>query len=148
MTFIHRPASFGRMSATGTAAPPPRHGLAAFTLAEVLAAITIIAIVLPVAMQGISIATGLASVTRQRAEAVALAESKLNELVITNQSQTAAISGDFAPQHPDYRWEALASDWEEANMRQLQITVAWTSRGSQRQVVLSTLVYVNQGATQ
>ena len=148
MICIHRPASFGRLPATATAAPPRCHGLAAFTLAEVLAAITIIAIVLPVAMQGISIATGLASVTRQRAEAVALAQSKLNELVITGQWDTAAISGDFAPEHPDYRWEALASDWEEANIRQLQITVAWTSRNSQRQVVLSTLVYASQGATQ
>jgi type II secretory pathway pseudopilin PulG len=122
--------------------------MAAFTLAEVLAAITIVAIVLPVAMQGISIATGLASVTRQRAEAVALAQSKLNELVISGQWDTAAISGDFAPDHPDYRWEALAGDWEEANMRQLQVTVSWTSRGSQRQVVLATLIYANPGATQ
>ncbi len=136
---------FGRSCCT---AARRRCGMAAFTLAEVLAAITIVAIVLPVAMQGISIATGLASVTRQRAEAVALAQSKLNELVISGQWDTAAISGDFAPDHPDYRWEALAGDWEEANMRQLQVTVSWTSRGSQRQVVLATLIYANPGATQ
>lgn len=143
MTRLNRLPAFGRPSAMRA-----RHGLAAFTLAEVLAAITIIAIVLPVAMQGITIATGLASVTRQRAVAVALAQSKLNELVITGQWGTAATSGDFAPDHPDYRWEALATDWEEANMRQLQIRVVWTSRSSERQVVLSTLVYNTQGATQ
>lgn len=149
MTCITHPMPRGRMPASITTAPPLRQGLAAFTLAEVLAAITIIAIVLPVAMQGISIATGLAGVTRQRAEAVSLAQSKLNELVITGAYDIATMSGDFAPDHPDYRWEAVANDWEETNMRQLQVTVIWTSRGSQRHVVLSTLVYVpaTQGGT-
>ena len=54
-----------------------------FTLVEVLATISVISIVIPVIMQGISIATGLASITRQRAEVVQLAQSKLDELVVS-----------------------------------------------------------------
>ena len=42
------------------------------TLAEVLATIAIVVIVIPVAMRGVGLATSLASLTRQRAEAVAL----------------------------------------------------------------------------
>jgi prepilin-type N-terminal cleavage/methylation domain-containing protein len=111
------------------------------TLAEVLAAIAIMVIVLPVIMQGISIATGLASITRQRAQATSLAQSKLNELVATNQWQTAALNGDFGADAPGYQWQASATDWEEANLTQLQVSVTWTNRGTPREVILDTLIY-------
>jgi prepilin-type N-terminal cleavage/methylation domain-containing protein len=111
------------------------------TLAEVLAAIVIVAVVVPVAMQGISIATGLASLTRQRAQATSLAESKLDEIIIGQLWQGAQLSGDFAPQFPEYHWQADVSDWEEADMKQIQLHVSWVNRGKDREIILSTLVY-------
>lgn len=119
-----------------------RHDRRSFTLVEVLATISVISIVIPVIMQGISIATGLASITRQRAEVVALAQSKLDEMIITGEWQSAQLSGDFSPDHPNYQWQVLVSDWDELDMKQLQIGVTWISRGAQREVQLSTLVYV------
>lgn len=116
-----------------------RHGM---SLAEVLATIAIVAIVIPVAMQGVSLATALASVTRQRAEATTLAESKLNELMLSGQWQTAALGGDFGADWPGYRWQAAVNNWDEADMRLLEVQVNWSSRGTDREVKLSTLVYV------
>jgi prepilin-type N-terminal cleavage/methylation domain-containing protein len=113
-----------------------------FTLVEVLVTVSVISIVIPVIMQGISIATGLASVTRQRAEVVSLAQSKLEELVISGDWQTGDLSGDFSPQYPNYQWQASVTEWDEIDMMQLLLNVTWTSRGAQREVVLSTLIYV------
>jgi BirA family biotin operon repressor/biotin-[acetyl-CoA-carboxylase] ligase len=121
-------------------APDGRRKLAGI-LVEVLATMAIVAIVLPVAMRGISIATTLASITRQRGEAIALAESKLNELqTTTGEWQNGVLAGDFGEQWPMYRWEAYIDSWDEADFEQLHVAVIWTSRGADRQVILSTLV--------
>ena len=98
--------------------PRPRNRLA-MTLVEVLVAITIIAIVLPVAMPAVSLAVNLASVTRQRAQATSLAESKLNELMLTSQSQPGNSSGDYGEEFLEHRWDAVVNDWEEFSMSQL-----------------------------
>lgn len=112
------------------------------TLVEVLATISVVSIVIPVVMQGISISTGLASVTRQRSEAVMLAQSKLDELLVSGDWQAAELSGDFAPEYPNYQWQAVVSDWEEMDMQQVELVVTWSSRGTEREVRLGTLVYI------
>jgi type II secretion system protein I len=112
------------------------------SLAEVLATIAIVAIVVPVAMQGVGIAASLASLTRQRAEACWLVESKLNELVLSGDWQTSALGGDFGPEWQGYQWQATVSDWEEPEVQQLEVAVKWRSRGQDREVKLDTLVYV------
>ena len=53
---------------------------AGFTLIEVLAALVLIGVVLPVAMKGVSIAMQAASHARHTGEAVELARHKLTEL--------------------------------------------------------------------
>jgi len=114
---------------------------AGFTLPEVLATLLLVAIVLPSVMQGISLATAAAGTARQRSEATALAESKLNELVATNQWQSGGLSGDFGEQWREYSWQAEVQSWVEPSARQLQVHVVWTARGRNYDVVLSTLVY-------
>jgi type II secretory pathway pseudopilin PulG len=120
---------------------PPR----AFTLNEVLAALLLAGIVLPVAMRGASLATGAADAARRRTEASSLARSKLSELVSTGDWQTAAgRAGDFGADWPDYRWSASVSRWTQtkADLRQLDLEVRWDARGGGTQTVtLSTLVY-------
>ena len=68
-----------------------------FTLIEVLAALLLIGIVLPVIMQGFSIATRVGSTAKRRTEAGALADAKLTELVATAQWQSGMISRRFQP---------------------------------------------------
>ena len=55
--------------------------LRGFTLIEVLAAMAIIALVLPVAMRAISLATRLGGEARRRSEAAELARLKLDDLI-------------------------------------------------------------------
>jgi type II secretion system protein I len=121
--------------------PVRREGRGGFTLPEVLATLLLVAIVLPSVMQGISLATAAAGTARQRSEATALAESKLNELVATNQWQSGGLSGDFGEQWREYSWQAEVQSWVEPSARQLQVQVLWTARGRNYDVVLSTLVY-------
>jgi len=115
-----------------------------FTLIEVLAALLLIAIVLPVVMQGLSLASAAAGSARRRTEAAGLAESKLNELVATGSWQTGNVSGDFAPDWPEYRWEAAlstySSDSSGQSLEEIDLRVMWTQRGREESVALSTLV--------
>jgi len=113
----------------------------AFTLVEVLAALMLVAIVLPVAMRGISLATSAAGKAKRQMEAASLAEAKLAELIATGEWQSSDLSGDFGEEWPQYSWSAEVSESDETVLRQLDIRVEWTARGHTRDVVLTTLVY-------
>ena len=67
-----------------------RRGL---TLVEVLATIVMTGIVLPAAMQGISMCTAASVAARHRSEAAALGEAKLTELIATGDWQYGAAGG-------------------------------------------------------
>ena len=114
-----------------------------FTLIEVLAAIVLVAIVLPVVMRGISLATSAAGISRQRTEAASLGSMKLHELVATGQWQNGSTSGDFAGEYPDYQWSAQIADWTDPDLEQLDVKVMWTARGRQQSITVSTLIYPN-----
>jgi len=121
-----------------TAARGIRRG---FTLVEVLATMAFAAIVLPVALRGISLAANAAAETERRRQAAELAENKLSELAASDLAEIADMSGDFSPDLPEYRWTASIEDWDGAVVRELSVEVNWTFRGSERSVVLATLVY-------
>jgi prepilin-type N-terminal cleavage/methylation domain-containing protein len=111
-----------------------------FTLVEVLAAIVLIGIVLPVAMEGISLAAAVASTARHKAEAAVLVRSKLDELLATREWQSGSLSGDFGEDHPEYRWQAELTAWQTTTLQQLDIHVFWDSCGREQSVTVSTLV--------
>ena len=111
-----------------------------FTLIEVLAALALIGVVLPVIMQGFSIANHLAGAAKERSEASALAESKLNELVATGDWNLGLLNGDFAPERPNFRWKAEVKNWDSSTLQELDVHVIWTSRGVEREFVVSSLV--------
>lgn len=116
-------------------------GRGGFTLVEVLASLTLVGLVLPVAVGGISLAMGLGRESRQRTEAAALAQSKLVEAVATGDWQGARDDGDFGDEWPDYSWEMLVDDWEEPGITEVAVTVSWTARGRERTVTMTTLAY-------
>ncbi len=113
---------------------------AAFTLVEVLATIVFVAIVLPVAMHGISVATSIAGLARHRAEAAVLAQSKLNELIATREWQNGLLSGEFDEDHPGYKWTVEIKDWDTSSLKELDLTVSWNAGGREQRATLSTLV--------
>jgi type II secretory pathway pseudopilin PulG len=115
------------------------------TLVEVLATIVMMGIVLPAAMEGVSVAMQASDTARQRSEASALAEAKLAELIATGDWQFGALSGEFGEAWPEYRWGAMAQDWTtDSTLKEVSVSVRWTRRGQERQVLLTTLVYQGQ----
>jgi general secretion pathway protein I len=112
-----------------------------FTLAEALAALLLVAIVLPVAMNGVSLGVHAARDARRRLQAASLAQSKLSELVATAAWQGSQLQGDFAvEQVPGYTWEAVVEEWEEPGMKQLSVVVRWQVNDSPQQISVATLV--------
>ena len=115
------------------------------TLVEVLATIVMVGIVLPVAMEGVSYSMQASDLARQRSEASALAEAKLNELIATGDWQFGGMTGEFGEPWPDYRWGVSASDWQmDSTLKEVSVRVLWTRRGQERAVTLTTLVYQGQ----
>jgi prepilin-type N-terminal cleavage/methylation domain-containing protein len=123
----------------------------AFTLIEVLAAMMLMAIVLPPVMQGVALATRNASDARRRTEAAGLAEEKLNEILATNLWQGGTLAGDFGSDWPDYHWQASVNNWAAdtttVGLEQIDLNVTWTSRNRQQSVTLSTLTYARGTAS-
>ena len=114
----------------------------AFTLIEILATLALVAIILPVAMAGISLALSTADLSRHQTEAARLAQTKMAEIIAEGDFQTTLQAGDFAPDQPEYRWTAVLTDYDAAlELKQLDIEVTWSSRVRQRSITLSTLVY-------
>lgn len=115
------------------------------TLVEVLATIVMVGIVLPVAMEGVSYSLQASDLARQRTEASALAEAKLNELIATGDWQFGGMTGEFGEPWPDYRWGVSAADWQmDSTLKEVSVRVLWTRRGQERVVTLTTLVYQGQ----
>jgi len=116
-----------------------------FTLVEVLATFVLLALILPVAMQGISLAMKLGTKSKRQLEAAALAETQLSEMLLSGDYKDGDQSGDFDDEDSDYdyEWDLAVDDWdEEDSMQQVTMTVGWTdSVGTGHSVVLSTLVY-------
>jgi general secretion pathway protein I len=135
-----------------TPAPPrrirrrARSRARAFTLIEALAALLLVAIVLPVVMKAVSVGTTSASQSRRRTEAVSLAQSKLSELVAGEAWKSGLLSGYFdltyGDSGPEYGWRATVRPWNEPYVQQLELSVTWTGPAGREQfVTLSTLVY-------
>ena len=121
----------------------PRHAAAGrrgFTLVEVLASMALVAIILPVAMKGVSLALQAAALARQRSVAASLAQTELDELVATSAWEDSSLEGDF-PDHPGYRWTADVTERESTTLLQVEVSVLWQAHGQERYVTLDTLVY-------
>src|SRR2546422_4364621 len=107
-------ASFKRFKPPIRAPSATKRMQAGFTLAEVLAALAFMAIVIPVAVQGLRVASLAGQVGQRKAVAGRIAERVLNELTVTGQSQGTARSGVAQDGALFYRWTVRAEPWSEA----------------------------------
>ena len=113
----------------------------AFTIVEVLATLSLAAVVLPAVVHGVQLCLATADHAVHQARAASLAQSKLAELVATGDLYDAEMAGDFGQDLPEYTWAAQVNEWEDSRLMQVDVAVMWTSRGKERHVALSTLVY-------
>lgn len=114
--------------------------LAAFTLAEVLAALAFMAIVIPVAVEGLRIANLAGQVSQRKAAAMRVAERVLNETIVTGQMRASAQNGTTQEGFQEYRWSLRTEPWPEGAMRLVTVQVIFPVQGRDYDVHLSTLV--------
>lgn len=110
-----------------------------FTLAEVLAALLFMAIVIPVALQGLRISSRAGSLAERKREAVRVAERVLNESIVTTNWNKSALSGTIQEGDREYRWSLRTESWTESAMQLLSVEVTFPVQGEDHTVKLSTL---------
>ena len=109
-----------------------------------LAAMLFMAIVIPVALKGFQIASRAGAVAGRKGVAVQLAESKLNELIVTGQWHNSGQGGACGPQWPGYQWtmknEAWNGDATLNSLRQITVEVTYPVQNQSYNVRLSTVL--------
>jgi len=113
---------------------------AAFTLAEVLAALAFMAIVIPVAMEGLQVANRAGQVGHRKATAARIADRVLNEVIVTGQWRTSTQGGTVQERQQNYRWSLRSEPWQQGTMRVVTVQVIYPVQGENYDVNVSTLV--------
>jgi hypothetical protein len=120
----------------------------AFTLAEVLAALLFMAIVVPVAIEGLHIASLAGAVAERKGEAARVAQRLLNESLVTTNWNQSVQSGSVIEGQRRFDWtlrnDAWTQDPNQNAMRQLSVDVTFTAQNRGYTVSMSTLVNGSQ----
>src|SRR5437763_14925786 len=123
-----------------------------FTLAEVLAALVFMAILIPVAIEGLTMASRSGEVAARKAEAALVAQSILNESIVTTNWNSSLQNGKVRQGIHDFGWTMRNDPWTQdpnaTTMRQLAVEVKYTAQGREYSVRLATLVDSSPPATQ
>jgi type II secretory pathway pseudopilin PulG len=117
-----------------------RKGEPGFTLAEVLAALVFMAIVLPVAIQGLRIASLAGEVGQRKTIAARIADTVLNEMIVTGQYRSGSLRGVVTEGALQFQWNLKSEPWTEDALQLLTVQVVYTAQGKDYDVTLSTLV--------
>jgi type II secretory pathway pseudopilin PulG len=113
---------------------------AAFTLAEVLAAMLFLAIVIPAAVEALHISSLAGEVAVRKGAAARIADRILNEsLVTTNWTGGGQQNGTVTDGTLDFRWTLTSQAWPQDAMQLLTAEVKYQAQGKDYSVRLSTL---------
>jgi type II secretory pathway pseudopilin PulG len=114
----------------------------AFTLAEVLAALLFMAILIPVTMHGVSVASRAGTLGQRKAAAMRIAERVLDEQILSGQMSTASPFGSIVEGDITYSWTMKTDPWPEDTAIALNVAtlrVEFNVQGSTFDVAVSTL---------
>ena len=112
---------------------------AGFTLAEVLAAMLFLAIVIPAAVEALHVASLAGEVAARKTVAARVADRILNESLVTTNWSGGAQSGTATEGALDFRWTLTRQDWPQNSMQLLTAEVKYQAQGKDYSVKLSTL---------
>ena len=90
-----------------------RYGDAGFTLAEVLAALLFMAIVIPVAVQGLQIANRAGEVAQRKSQAARIAERVLVENIATTNWNQSSQGGTIYEGMREFVWTLRNEPWSQ-----------------------------------
>lgn len=112
---------------------------AAFTLAEVLAALMFMAIVIPVALEGLRIASLAGQVGERKAVAARVADRVLSELAVAG-SLPSGDNGSVTEGPHEYQWTIESAAWvEDSALQETTVRVVYFVQGREYEVTVSTL---------
>ena len=124
-----------------------QRGCAAFTLAEVLAALLFLAIVIPTAVDALHVASLAGEVAARKGVAARVADRILSESLVTTNWTSGNQSGTVTEGFLDFKWKLTSATWPEDSMQLLTAEVTFSAQGKDYSVKLSTLAN-QQTATQ
>jgi hypothetical protein len=119
---------------------------AAFTLAEVLAALLFLAIVIPTAVEVLHVASLAGEVAVRKSAAARVADRILNESLVTTNWSNGTQSGTVTEGILDFKWKLTSQNWPEDSMQWLTAEVMFSAQGKEYSVKLSTLANVQTPA--
>lgn len=113
-----------------------------FTLAEVLAALLFMAILIPITMQAVSVASRAGTLGQRKAIAMRIAERVLEEQIVTHQIGTGVPYGSIVEGDTTYPWSLKSDPWTEdtaISLTLVSVRVEFTVQGNVYDVAVSTL---------
>ena len=119
---------------------------AAFTLAEVLAALLFLAIVIPTAVEVLHVASLAGEVAVRKSAAARVADRILNESLVTTNWSNGTQSGTVTEGILDFKWKLTSQNWPEDSMQWLTAEVMFSAQGKEYSVKLSTLANIQTPA--
>ena len=121
---------------------------AAFTLAEVLAALVFMAIVIPVALEAMHVASRAGTVAARKGEAARVAQRLLAETLVTTNWSQSVQSGTLTESQREFDWTMHSDPWSQDPsqnvIRQLSVEVKFTAQNQPYSVRMTTLVDSSQ----
>lgn len=140
---------------------------AGFTLVECLVALVFMAVVVPVAIQGMHLAARAGEVSTRKAQAMRIAEKVLNETIVTGQWNQNSQGGSQQAGPVLYRWTIRNEPWSAlagvaaintsnginqsvvsgSTLHQLSVDVSFAAQNQTYTVQLSTLINTLQPVT-
>ncbi len=130
--------------AVGAMQSARRRSVAGFTLAEVLAALLFMAIVIPVALEAMHVASRAGTVAARKGEAARVAQRLLAETLVTTNWNQAVQSGTVTEGQRQFAWTLHSDLWnQDPNqnvIHQLSVEVKFTAQNQEYAVSMSTLV--------
>ncbi len=117
-----------------------------FTLAEVMAAMLFLAVVVPVAVEVLHISTLAGEVAVRKSAAARVADRILSESLVTTNWANGNQSGTITEGTLDLNWKLTSQTWSEDAMQLLTAEVTFSAQGKNYTVKSSTLANVQNQA--
>ena len=134
----------GRTGATVAMKGARPGSTAGFTLAEVLAALLFMAIVIPAAIEGMHVASLAGTVAARKGEAARVAQRLLVENLVNTNSSQSVQSGTVTEGQRQFNYTMRSDPWSrdpsQNVIRQLSVEVKFTAQNRDYSVRMSTLV--------
>jgi len=120
----------------------------AFTLAEVLAALLFLAIVVPTAVEALHIASLAGEVAARKGAAARVADRVLNESLVMTNWNSGTQNGTVTENGIEYRWTRSSASWPAQSALSMVTTVVkYSAQGKEYSVTLNTLANPTTQAT-